>query len=155
LKSKNSESLHRAKSYAFLLLKFRPRSEKEIYQRLKKKKFDDRIIKETVSFLKDKDFLNDACFAKAWIESRLKKPLGLRKIKEELKIKGIDRQIIDNQIQAIKKDYSEEDIVAKLARARFSKLKGIEPEKAKRRIFSYLLRRGFSPDVVMDAITQL
>jgi len=151
----NKELLQKAKEYAFCLLKFRPRSEKEIYQRLKKKKFDDRIIKETIAFLKDKDFINDNYFAKAWLESRLKRPLGLRRIKEELRIKGIGKEIIDSQIDQIKKNYSEEDIVAEIAKVRFNRLKNIEPQKAKRRLYAYLLRRGFSPDVVIEVVNQL
>lgn len=153
--NKNKDSLQKAKDYAFLLLKFRLRSEKEIYGRLRKKKFEEKVIKETLAFLKDKRFIDDNYFAKVWIESRIKKPLGLRRLKQELKIKGIDKEIIDSQIEQIKKDYSEEDIVTEIAKRRLQKLKGIEPRKAKRRILGYLLRRGFSPDIVMDVISQL
>lgn len=145
----------KAKNYAFLLFKFRPRSEKELSQRLKNKKFDDRTIKDIVRFLKEKVFLDDSSFARAWIESRLKKPFGLRRIRQELKLKGIDEQIITSHIAAAKKDYSEEEIVKKITKEKFSKVRNLEVDKAKRRIFSYLIRRGFSPDVVMDAIRQL
>jgi regulatory protein len=155
VENKDIDSLKKAKNYAFLLLKFRTRSEKEIYQRLKKKKFNEEIIKKTISFLKDKNFIDDDYFAKAWIESRLRRPLGLRRIKEELRLKGIDKEIIDCQIEKVKEGYLEEDIVLKLAKTRLSKLKGIEPQKAKSRIFSFLLRRGFSPQIVIDVINQL
>lgn len=146
--------LQKAKNYAFLLLKFRPRSEKEIYNRLKKKKFDDKVIKKTLVFLKKNNFIDDGYFAKTWIESRLKRPLGIRRLKEELKIKGIDKEIIDNQIEQIKKNYREEDVIKKIAQQRFRKLKSIEPQKAKRRIYTYLVSRGFSPDVVIDVLKQ-
>jgi len=155
LSQKNIDSLRKARDYAFLLLKFRIRSEKEIYGRLKKKKFNDTTIKETLSFLKDKGFINDDYFAKAWIESRIKRPLGLRRIKEELKIKGIDREIIDRHLEDISKAYSEEATVTKIIKQRFDRLKGAEPQKAKRRLYAFLLRRGFSPEIVIDAINQL
>jgi len=146
--------LQKAKNYAFLLLKFRLRSENEIRQRLKKKKFDVDIIERTVSFLKDKGFINDDYFAKTWIESRIKKPLGIRRLKAELSIKGINPAIIDTQINEIKKNYSEEDIVVGIVKAKLNKLKGIDPQKAKRRIYAYLLGRGFSPEVVIDVLNQ-
>lgn len=151
----NPDPLEKAKNYAFLLLKFRPRSEKEIYQRLKKKKFDAGIISQTLAFLEDKSFINDNEFTRLWIESRLKRPLGLRRIRQELSLKGIDKQIIDRQIEEIKKNYSEEGLVIKIAREKFNRLKGIEPQKAKRRIYAYLLRRGFSPEVIIDVINNL
>jgi regulatory protein len=150
-----SGSLQKAKNYAFLLLKFRQRSIKEIYMRLKQKKFEDSVIRETIAFLKEHSFIDDAAFAKAWMDSRLKKPLGLRRIKEELRLKGIDKNIIDASINQIRQDYSEEQIVSRIAADKLARLKGIEPQKAKRRLFSYLLRRGFSPDIVSDTLTSL
>lgn len=150
-----SLELQRAKNYAFLLLKFRLRSEKEIYHRLKKKKFPEGIIQETLFFLRDKKFIDDNFFAKTWIESRLKKPLGLRRIREELKLKGLDKEIIDSQLSEIKKSYSEEESATKIAQQRLNKLKGIEPIKAKSRVYRYLLRRGFSPEIVIDVVNQL
>lgn len=149
------ENQDKAKNYAFLLLKFRPRSEKEIFERLKKKRFNLEIIQKTLSFLKDKGFVDDKYFTKAWVESRIKKPLGLRRLKEELKIKGVAQEIIDSQINESKQDYSESDIVRKIAKDRLQRIKGINPQKAKQRIYAYLLRRGFSPEAAIDAINQL
>jgi regulatory protein len=151
----STDSLQKAKNYAFLLLKFRQRSEKEIYLRLKKKKFSQEIISQVLSFLRDKGFIDDQLFAKAWISSRLKKPLGLRRVREELKIKGIEKGIIEGEISAVKKDYSEADAVISVAKKRLSILKGIEPDKAKRRVYAYLIRRGFSPEIAIDAINNL
>ncbi|MDP3731930.1 MAG: regulatory protein RecX [Candidatus Omnitrophota bacterium] len=147
--------LQKARNYAFLLLKFRLRSENEIRQRLKKKKFDADIIESTLSFLKDKRFIDDNYFAKAWIESRIKKPLGIRRLKAELSIKGINKAIIDTQLNEIKKSYSEEDIVAGIAKDRLNKLENIDPQKAKRRVYAYLLRRGFSAETVIDVLSRI
>lgn len=155
MQNKNQDVLEKAKNYAFLLLKFRPRSEKELSYRLKRKKFQEAVIKEVVSVLKESDFINDSSFAKGWISSKLKKPLGFIRIKEELKAKGVDSQIIEEQIQEIKKDYSEEDVVMDLARKRFKKIKGLKHLKAKNRVFAYLLRRGFSVDTVNDVLRRI
>jgi regulatory protein len=150
------ELLRKAKEYAFFLLKFRLRSERELYGRLKKKSFEDEIARETVSFLKDKGFIDDSLFTKSWIEFRLKRPLGLRRIKQELNSKGIAGEIIDREINRIKASgYCEADIITELAKERLNKIKDAQPKDAKRRLYSYLLRRGFSPEIVMDAINEL
>lgn len=143
----------KARDYAFLLLKFRLRSEQELYERLKRKKFAEPVIKETLSFLKERGFLDDNLFAKNWIESRLKKPLSIRKIRQELKLKGVAREIIDNQISSIGRDYSEEDIVRGIIRRKLARMKGIEPQIARRRLYAYLVRRGFSAEAVVEAIS--
>lgn len=155
MKNKNIGPLKKAKDYAFLLLKFRSRSEKEIYMRLKKKGFDRETIQEVLSYLKDNNFINDISFANAWIESRLKKPIGLIRIRKELRLKGIDDKIINRKIDELKDRYFEQDIVKKIAKEKFNQLKNREPDKAKRRIFSYLMRRGFSADTVWDTLNEL
>ncbi|MBN1913305.1 MAG: regulatory protein RecX [Candidatus Omnitrophica bacterium] len=145
----------RALAYAFLLLKFRLRSESELRLRLKNKSFTHGVIQATVDFLKLKKFLDDDYFAKAWISSRLKKPLGLRRIRQELRQKGIEKSIIEDQIGKVKEDYCEEDVIRRIIKERSSKNRGLAPQKAKRRLYAYLLRRGFTPGSVIEAIRQL
>jgi len=161
LKKKHARSLvspsnpEKARSYAFLLLKFRLRSENELKTRLKQKGFSAELAESTVNFLKEKEFIDDRVFARGWVSSRLKRPLGLRKISLELAQKGVARDIIQDALAQANKDYSESQIVSQLAQQRFSKLKTIEPLKAKARVYGYLMRRGFSPEVIIEAVKQL
>lgn len=138
-----------------MLLKFRLRSEKELCQRLERKKFRPDIIEKTIAFLKEKGFVNDNEFAGMWISSRLKRPLGLIRLKRELSLKGIDNGIIEAQIDRFRQGYREEAIVLKIAEERIPRLKGIEPRKRKARLFNYLLRRGFSPEVITGVMEKL
>lgn len=154
MENKNT-SFNKAKLYAFLLLKFRPRSCKEISQRLKKKRFNQKTISEILAYLEEKGFLSDREFARAWIESRIKRGFGFSRIRKELDIKGIDRQIIDAQIKEIKTRYSQEDSLKQLAQKRWDKLSAIPVQKAKQRLFGYLARRGFSSELIIDAIDNL
>lgn len=148
-------SAEKARAYAFLLLKFRLRSEAELKGRLRQKGFSEELAQDTVNFLKDKEFIDDRVFARGWVASRLKRPFGIRRIKQELLIKGLDQQVIEDSLSQVKKDYRENQVVSQLAKQRLSKLTGIEPQKAKARVYGYLLRRGFSPDVVSEIIKQL
>jgi regulatory protein len=153
--SHDPDSLEQAREYAFFLLKFRLRTEKELFQRLTKKGFSGDCVKQALEFLKEKRFIDDRLFAKAWVESRLKKPLGFRRLAMELKIKGVDEKIIDSRLDEAKKGYSEEAVVKEIIRQKQEKTRGIDPLKAKKRIYSYLLRRGFSPEVVIDSVSRL
>lgn len=144
-----------AKEYAFFLLKFRLRSEKELYERLKKKKFPEGEIKKVIAFLKEKKFIDDQAFVKVWVNSRLRQSIGLKRISQELRLKGIAKEVIDDRLSEVKSDYSESEIVGKLALERLKKLKDVEPTKAKSRVYGYLIRRGFSPDIVIDTLNKL
>lgn len=155
MSGKKNNTLQKAKKYCFLLLKFRPRSEQEIYNRLKQKEFDEEIIQAASASLKAGGFINDNYFAQLWIAARLKKPYGLRRIKQELKLKGVSDSVIESNISKIKSSYSEEDAVIQTVKAQLSKFAGGEPDKLKKRLYGYLLRRGFSPETVIEVISEL
>lgn len=155
MKNTPLDQFEKAKNYCFLLLKFRLRSEKELYSRLEKKKFDETIIRKVLDFLKEKKFIDDLCFSRGWANSRIKKGFGIRRIAQELALKGIDKGLIESQISRIKEDYPQANLALEIARKRIDKMKGLEPEKKKMRIYGYLMRRGFAPDVVMDVLGQL
>ena len=152
---RKKEPFQKAKDYAFLLLKFRLRSEQELIQRLEMKKFDQAVIKRVVEFLKDRDFIDDQLFTRNWVKSRVAKPLGLSRIKRELLLKGIQKEIVEEEIESIKKSYFEEEAIVNIVKVRLRKLGSIEPQKARKRIYAYLLRRGFSPELVIETINQL
>lgn len=152
MSDKYNDAIKRVRDYAFLLLKFRARSEKEIIQRLKKKKFSEEIIRQAVAFLKRNKFIDDENFAQFFIVARLKKTLGLERIRQELKIKGIDPKVIEQQLALVKKNYHPEKAIKEIIRKRLLRLKGVCPRTAKQRIFAYLLRRGFSSDLVTEVL---
>ncbi|MFA5361989.1 MAG: regulatory protein RecX [Candidatus Omnitrophota bacterium] len=152
---KSTDRLLSAQRYAFLLLKFRPRSEKEMRDRLGRKDFSKGIIEKTVQALISKKFIDDRLFAEAWIDYRINKSFGFRKVRRELRGKGIPGRIIEECLARIQKDYSEETVVERSAREKIGKLKGIDGIKAKNRVYAYLLRRGFTPSVVIEVMNRL
>jgi len=147
--------MNKALGYAFRLLKYRPRSKHELRQRLKRRGFSDSIITETLIFLKDKGLVDDLEFARIWVESRIKKPLGIHRLKQELRIKGIDKNLIEQVIERVGSRYNEEETIGNLIQRRMERLRHIEPAKAKRRIFLYLLRRGFSSERIQEAFDRI
>jgi regulatory protein len=149
------DSLEAAREYAFLLLKYRLRSKSELAARLKNKKFSDKTVEATLRFLEDKKFIDDEDFTRLWIASRLKKPLGMRRIARELRLKGISGSTLEKHAAALTETYSEEKAVDEIIIRRMAAHKNEDPQKAKRRLYAYLLRRGFSPDIVTDALAKV
>jgi len=144
-----------ARNTVYRLLKFRIRSEKEIKDKLKAKNVADELIDETVVYFKELGLIDDRRFAREWISSRLLKPFGIKRIRHELEIKGIDCDILEEELKKAFQDDREEEIVFQLARNQAERYKGIDPLKAKQRLFSYLSRRGFNTDVIYKTIRQL
>lgn len=151
-----SNELASGRNYIFRLIKFRLRSEKEIRDKLKGKRYDIRISEELIAYFKRLGYINDREFARMWMNDRLSKPLGLKVIQWELKEKGVDSEIIDELLREKKSAFNEAAMVKELALRRLDKLKRKnEPvNKIRQKLYAYLARRGFSGDVISEVINQ-
>jgi len=144
-----------AKAAAMRFLKIRPRSIGELKEKLVGKGFSLTDIQITLFDLMASGSLDDRAFTKSWINYRLARPFGFRRIIQELKDKGIDQEIIDQALIEIKGSYSAENVALELAQRRWQRLPDIDPLKKKKRVLDFLLRRGFEEDVVMKVIKKL
>ena len=74
------------------MLALRPRTEREIRDRLKEAEFPEDVVEDTVGRLYELELINDEDFAVDWIEERTqRKGLGPRALVAELQRKGVDR----------------------------------------------------------------
>lgn len=147
-----TDELKKARLAAFHLLKIRGRSEKELRGRLKQKKFSSAIIETTIDHLKKTRFIDDRQFARSWIQSRLTKPFGLRRISLELIQKGIDKELLREELAFAKEGFSEDAALKELIQKCRVKYKDVESAKRRQRIFGYLARRGFSIEAIESAL---
>lgn len=150
------EAVKRAKDYAFKLLSYRPRSIKEIEGRLKKKDYSSKVILEVIKSLKRLKFLNDKEFARMWVESRIKtRHMGRYRLQQELLQKGIDRDLIEKTLS----DYREEEeieVAKEIAQRRLKRsYRNLNEVATKRKLYSFLQRRGFSYDIIQEVLRKL
>jgi regulatory protein len=140
-----------AKEVALKILSFRRRTEKQVKEKLQKKGFDEKTIKATIDKLKEFDLINDLEFATSWIKDRLSfKPRGKKLLKQELWKKGIKKEIIEQVTEELCQD--EDKSALELLEKINKRYKDLEPKVAKRRMFSFLLRRGFSYETIKNAL---
>ena len=148
----NKKQLSDAKRATFLFLKVRDRSEKEIRDRLLQKKIPNDVITETLNYFKKSNFVNDRQFAKAWIRYRLAKPYGINRIRLELKEKGIQPDIIKEELVEASSNYAQEETILGVIKKRWPRYKTQDPIKAKQKLYGYLARRGFSLGAIKKAL---
>ncbi len=151
----NKGPLEKAREYAFLLLKYRQRSVRELGDRLRRKKFPEEVIGQVTAFLVEKGFLDDKAFVGAWIASRAGRKFGARRIRQELRLKGIAPGLINEGLREMEGRRPEEETIRAIAEEKLRKMGDIDPQTAKRRIYAYFLRRGFSPDAVTEVLNGL
>ncbi len=140
---------------ALRFLKIRPRSVGELRDKLATKGFEAKEIDATIEWLQDNRLIDDRAFTSSWIQYRLARPFGFRRIIAELKAKRVAEEIIQEAIAKVQEDYSQEATVMQVAKRRWERFASVEPQKRRKRIYDYLLRRGFTPEEVMKAIKKL
>jgi len=150
-----SEELKKAKEYALLLLKFRPRSVGEIKEKLKRRGLGECVISAVVEDFKRRGLLDDAVFAKAWVRDRMSlKPQGRLKLKMELKAKGVEPAYIDEALEEAS-ETDEYEIARNLAKRRAWHSGRMDKPTLERRLLGFLRRRGFSYDIVNKVVKEV
>jgi regulatory protein len=146
----------RAKAYeaALGLLARRPRSEREVRDRLRTKQYPPDIIDAVIERLLDRGYLNDADFARFWVENRTAyRPRGSRGLAQELASRGVDRALVDRAIEDVCVD--EPALAIEAARKKIGSMSGLEPDVRRRRLIGFLQRRGFSWDAIKRALAEV
>ncbi|MFH2139076.1 MAG: regulatory protein RecX [Candidatus Omnitrophota bacterium] len=148
-------TIEKAKNYAFLLLRYRLRTKKEIAERLLKKNFTEKQVEEVIVFLVDLEYLDDLKFAQLWVKDRLRgKPRSKRFLSYELEKKGVPREIAEKVLETVTEQI-EFEAAKSFAQAKLKSLKKYDKLIAKRRMFGYLQRRGFNAHINYRIINEL
>lgn len=146
-----AEQASRATEAALVFLGYRPRSEKEVRDRLRRGGFEQDAIEHAIARLHEWRYLDDADFARRWVENRTThRPRGRRLLQQELRHKGIDGEIARDAIDDAELD--ETGAAETLARRRLPSYAGDEPAAIRRRLGAYLARRGYGYDVIRIAL---
>jgi len=130
----------------------RLRSEKEITDYFKRKKVHESLHQKLLEKLKHLELLDDEKFAKWWVEQRANfKPKPKRILNQELRIKGIGKEIIEEVLGEEVVD--EEKMARELLDRKMYKWKNLEPHEAKQKMSQYLAGKGFKWDVIEKVIS--
>jgi regulatory protein len=131
----------------------RPRSEKEVVSWLKRKKVHESIYQGLFDKLKHLELLDDLKFASWWVEQRLAfRPKGKRVLKQELLVKGVAREVIDEVLGEAPID--EKKLAHDLLVKKIPRWKGLPKEDVREKATAFLARQGFDWGVIRSAIDE-
>lgn len=157
-----SLDIEAARVVAFRFLGYSARTRAEIEQRLGKDEFPPAIVSQVIDELVSMGYLDDAGFARHWVEDRAdRKRYGRIRLAAELNRKGIDRETAAEALEVI----GDEDELRRAMQAVGAKWPTgsldsrdiAAVRKEQRRISGFLLRRGFSWQTikkVLDALAE-
>src|SRR5437764_5283036 len=151
----SEEVEQRAVDRALNYLSYRPRSREEVRRYLRRKETPPEIIETALARLDRLDFVNDRTFAGFWIESREHfTPRGARALKNELRMKGIERDVVDELVN----DEQDEERALRAGRKKAMSLvntPNIDYATFRNRLGPFLQRRGFAYQVVTKTVREL
>lgn len=150
-------------------LEARSRSVGEVRRRLTGAGYRTELVEGAIERMTELGMLDDETFARAWVESRDRaRPRGERAIREELRLKGVDRASIDlvlaerrDAVAVADPDGADGDALGAtspdriaaerlVAKNRRSLERVADPRKRRQRAYALLARHGFDPEVCRD-----
>ena len=138
---------------AVALLAMRPRTQQEIADALRKNAYPVRTIARVMARLDEAGYINDTNFAEQWAASRTGKGMGARRIRMELRRKGVDGDAIDEALSSIDED---EMLSGALKEARKAASgKDISDPKDRQKVLAALARRGYGYSEAKQALDML
>ncbi len=146
--NKQQAAYDRAVNY----LSFRPRSAEEVRRHLVKSGISDAVVAIVVDRLRRQGTIDDVSFARFWIENRERfKPMAPRALRYELSQKGVSRDIIESLLPAVDAEASAE----RAAEKQVWRYRGMSRIDFRRKLGSWLYRRGFDRDTIHSVIDRL
>jgi len=152
-------------------LEVRPRSIAEVRRRLHDNGYRHDLVEGAIARLADLGMLDDAAFARAWIESRDRaRPRGARALRDELRRKGVAAEDVEAALatreatvtgadaddpalragagERASSTAGDRDAAARLLERRGGPLlREADPRRRRAKAYSLLARNGFDPDV--------
>jgi regulatory protein len=152
---RSEEALQKAVDRALNYLSFRPRSREEVKRYLRRKETPPELVGRVMERLDRLDLVNDRAFASFWIESREQfSPRGSRVLKNELRMKGVEREVTD---ELVNDEKDEERALQAGQKKAYSlvRLPNIDYATFRTRLGSFLQRRGFSYEITTRIVRKL
>lgn len=148
LREKDSQEV--AYQRALRLISHKPRTKKEIHQKLIDKGFDVDQANVVVKKLEDAGLVEDREYARQWVENRNNShPRSKRLMKLELLQKGITVEEIEG---ALVESAEDAELATQAAMQQIRKLQGLEWPEFRKKLSAFLMRRGFSYGTIAPVV---
>jgi len=132
----------------------RARTRSELAEKLRKRNVPQDIAERLLTRFEEVGLIDDSAFAHDWIAQRQSgRGLAKRALALELKRKGVDDEVAQEALAEIEHD-DEAEAAREQVRRKLRSMRGLEPEKATRRLVGMLARKGHSAGVAYRIVRE-
>jgi regulatory protein len=143
---------------ALTLLEFRARSVAELRRKLREKGEPAEDVERVLARLIDQKLLDDVEYARQFARSKLLGAGASRwRIIQELARQGVGREIAERAVETLvdAEGIDPSAAVHRVAEKKWKALAKLDDLTRRRRLYSFLARRGFNPDEIRIALQAL
>ncbi len=140
-----------AREIALRQLTARARSRAELESALRKRRVPDDVATQVLDRLGEVGLIDDAEFARLWVEGQQRRLRSTSALRRELREKGVDDEVIAEAV-ADAPDDADAEVALELARRKLRAGRNLDREVARRRALGALARRGFSSGASFRAV---
>ena len=152
---RSEATLQQTVERAYNYLSYRPRSREEVRRYLRRKETPPEIIDTVLARLAHLDLIDDRAFASFWVETREQfSPRGSHALKNELRLKGVERDVVDELVDE-EKDEERALIAGRKKALSLLHLPSMDYATFRTRLGSFLQRRGFGYEVSTRTVRTL
>lgn len=145
----------RARQVCLRLLTLAPRTRAQLADALRKRGIPDETADEVLSRFEDVGLIDDAAFARAWVESRhYSRGLAGRALSAELKQRGVAADEIRAAIEERLGPDAEVAAARRLIDKKLLSTRGLPPEQRTRRLAGLLARKGYPAGLAFRVIRE-
>ncbi len=133
---------------------YQERCVKEVKNKLYSFKISSKLAENIVEYLINNDYLNEERYTKMFVQGKLRiKKWGRIKLKYELKLKGVDTNIIEDNINKI----NEEEYINYFNEFSTNKIKFLKgsKDKKKRSFINYFTYRGWENNLIYQKLRDI
>lgn len=144
----------KAQDTALHFIGYKMRTVQEIRRKLAEKEFAEETIEEVIAFLEKYGYADDREYCRKYIREKLRmKPKSGYALKIELRQRGISSRIIDEVMGETEMDEAGDAFrwLEKKSHGQWPP----ENEKKKKQLYDFLLRKGYSYDIIGEAFRQM
>lgn len=141
-----------ARTIVLTKLTARSRSRQELADALARRGVPDDVADRVLDRFGEVGLVDDAAFAKSWVESRqTSRGLSRRALGLELRRKGVDSEIVEESLESID-DETEYDAARALVEKKLRSTRTADPQARWRQLVGVVARRGYSPALSMRVV---
>ena len=131
----------------------RDRTVTELRRRLSARRLPQPIIATVLERLREKGLLDDRRYAREYVRTQgTRRGLGPVALRAKLAQLGMASSVVDEALSQELPDGRQESIAETLARKRLSRLRSADPADVRPRLYQFILRRGFDPDLAARVV---